>query len=258
MKTAFITGATSGIGLAFATQLSQQGYALVLHGRNQQKLQQLQAELPNVKQVLQADLSQPAQLEKMIAELEQSNLKIDIAINNAGFGLYGDHLTLEQSAIDEMIALNISAVTQLTRHFAAQMKQHGGGHIMNVASTAAYQPQPYMAAYAATKAYVSSFSEALSVELKSDNISVTCFSPGRTDTGFFTFDGQDTSKDSNGTFSKKHRTSPETVASIGLQAMFAGKLREIPMGINKFYVFLNRILPRKAVLAIYTKAMKAI
>ncbi|KIE22079.1 short-chain dehydrogenase [Vibrio sinaloensis] len=257
MKTAFISGATSGIGLEFAKQLSQQGYALLLHGRNQEVLQRLQQELPNVQLTLQADLSDPAQLECMIDQLDRFSHHIDLAINNAGFGLHGEHLLLNQADIQAMLHLNITATTRLSHYFATRMVEQKSGHILNVASTAAYQPQPYLAAYAASKAYVASFTEALKMELKSSNVVVTCLSPGRTDTGFFKFDGSTDQASDEGVFSKKHRANPEAVAKIGLKALFAEKGREIPFWDNKLYVFLNRILSRNSVLNMYFKAMKS-
>lgn len=257
MKTAFISGATSGIGYEFAKQLAGQGYALVLHGRNQDVLAQLEQELPNVKQTLQADLSDPEQLDTLISQLDGLDGKIDVAVNNAGFGLYGDHLSLSEVDINAMIHLNIVATTRLSRYFAQRMVEQKSGHILNVASTAAYQPQPYLAAYAASKAYVANFTEALKMELKSSNVSVTCLSPGRTDTGFFHFEGGEDQASEEGVFSKKYRASPAKVANKGLKALFRGKNREIPFLENKMYVFLNRILSRTSVVNFYYKAMKS-
>lgn len=255
MKTAFITGATSGIGLAFAQLLAKQGYALILHGRNQSKLNELKNSLPNVQLTITADLADRQQITNLITELKGYQKPIDIAINNAGFGLYGRHTDLKAGDVEGMLAVNISALTQLSHYFASSMAQAGGGHILNVASTAAYQPQPYFAAYAASKAYVASFSEALAVELKASGVKLTCLSPGRTDTGFFTFDGVDSGKNSNGTFDLKHRADPSKIAQLGLNAMFKGQFREIPLLENKVYVFLNRLLPRSLMLSIYEKAM---
>lgn len=258
MKTAFITGATSGIGLAMAKQLAMQGYGLILHGRNVQKLAELKAELSNVHFIIAADLSDKAKVEQVIAELDNFKPSIDIAINNAGFGLFGKHSDKLESEIEAMLALNISALTKLSSYFSNRMAAYGSGHILNVASTAAYQPQPYFAAYAATKAYVSSFTEALAVEMKPKGVILTCLSPGRTDTAFFTFDGKDTAKGGKGTFAAKHRASPEVIAQLGLAAMFKGKMREIPMLENKIFVFLNRILPRTTIIKIYQNAMQNI
>ncbi|MEJ2765367.1 SDR family oxidoreductase [Photobacterium sp. MCCC 1A19761] len=258
MKTALITGATSGIGLAFAELLAQQGYGLILHGRNVRKLSELSASLPNVQLTLAADLSCSDEVTVMIEQLEQVKQPIDVAINNAGFGLYGKHTELKESDIAAMLALNVSALTRLSRYFAERMAVQGSGHILNVASTAGYQPQPYFAAYAATKAYVASFTEAMALEMKSSGVSMTCLSPGRTDTGFFTFEGKDDAKSGTGTFSAKHRAHPQEIARLGLKAMFAEKLREIPLFENKFYVFLNRLLPRTTMLSIYERAMKNI
>ncbi len=258
MKTAFISGATSGIGLALAKQLSEQGYSLILHGRNTAMLNQLQTTLSQVTLTIAADLSTPAGLTHLTTQLDSYPHPIDVAINNAGFGLYGEHLSLAEHDIDAMLQLNMISLTKLSRYFAQRMIKQGQGHLMNVASTAAYQPQPYMAAYAASKAYVASLTESLALELKLHKVVVTCLSPGRTDTGFFTFAGEDSAKAGNGTFAGKNRTSPERVAKLGLAALFSGKSREIPLFENKFFVFLNRLLPRNMVLKMYHQAMQNI
>jgi short-subunit dehydrogenase len=258
MKTAFITGATSGIGLAFAKQLSQQGYALILHGRNQSKLDELERTLPNVHLTITADFSNRQHIDQVITNLDDFGNQIHIAINNAGFALYGRHTEHENCEVESMLAVNVSALTKLSRYFSERMAKQGNGHILNVASTAAYQPQPYFAAYAATKAYVASFTEALAVEMKSSGVKITCLSPGRTNTGFYNFGGVDTTKDSSGTFALKHRADPEKIAELGLKSMFKGKLREIPLFENKFFVFLNRVLPRSVMLKIYDNAMQNI
>ncbi|EJT1340421.1 SDR family NAD(P)-dependent oxidoreductase [Vibrio vulnificus] len=255
MKTAFISGSTSGIGLAFAQHLAQQGYALILHGRNQTRLNQLAETLPNVKLTIAADLSHSQPLAHLLQQLEGYPEPIEVAINNAGFGLHGEHLSLAEEAIDNMLALNISTTTKLSRYFANRMTKQGGGHMLNVASTAAYQPQPYMAAYAASKAYVSSFTESLAKEMRAQKVNITCLSPGRTNTGFFHFDGQDAAKFGQGTFAEKHRADPHTIAKLGLNALFNHQVREIPLWENKFYVFLNRLLPRNWVLSLYHRAM---
>lgn len=256
MKTAFISGATSGIGLAFAKQLSAQGYSLILHGRNEAVLAELKQDLPNVALTLQADLSHPEQLRGLLQQLCDYSANIDVAINNAGFGLYGEHLSLNDADIEAMLHLNVTAMTNLTQYFAGRMVRQESGHILNVASTAAYQPQPFLAAYAASKAYVASFSEALAMELKPKNVQVTCLSPGRTDTRFFNFEGSEDKASETGVFSKKFRASPDGVATLALKALFAGKVREIPFLGNKIYVFLNRILPRNKVLNMYYQAMR--
>lgn len=256
MKTAFITGATSGIGYEMAKQLSNKGYQLVVTGRNDEKLKKISNEIPNIVKALAYDLSIESDVKALIHELDYIDLEFDVAINNAGFGLYGKQIELGISAIHKMLNVNIRAVVELTHYFAERMADQGHGHIMNVASTAAYQPQPLMSAYAASKAFVSSFTEGMAIELKGTGVSLTVLSPGRTKTNFFIQDGKDLS--SGGTFSVDKRASAARVASIGLKAMFDKKNREITLFENKFLVFLNRVLPRDWVLKIYTDAMKKI
>ncbi|MDP2571810.1 SDR family oxidoreductase [Vibrio penaeicida] len=256
MKTAFITGATSGIGFEFAKSLSEQGYRLIVHGRNPKKLAELERQIEGVSQTICADLSDPATHAQVIQQLEAYSSPIDVAINNAGYGLYGAHIEHTSAQIQQMVSVNVLALTSLSEYFARRMEKQGKGYLMNVASTAAYQPQPYMAAYAASKAYVASFTEALAVEMKGKGVNITCLSPGRTDTGFFTFDGKDESSSGTGTFAAKYRVSPAKVAQKGLDALFKGRFREIPFLDNKFYVFLNRILSKDGMLKMYSSAMK--
>jgi hypothetical protein len=239
-----ITGASGGIGYDLALLAAADGKNLVIVARSADKLSQL-AEIirRNTKSdviSVDVDLSEEAGVNKLISEITAKNIQIDTLINNAGFGDFGDFAKADLAKNMEMIRLNISALTQLT-HFAMQgMIKSGKGRIMNVASTAAFMPGPGMAVYYASKAYVLSFSEALTRELKGNGITVTTLCPGPTDTGFAITAGLGKSL--------MHRMLlPQTsiqVAKAGYKAMLKGKAIEIPGFMNKLSTMTPRFTPR--------------
>ncbi len=188
MKTALITGASGGIGKEFAQILAEEGCNLVLLARNEQKLKHLSSDLERKYKikvtVLVQDLSEQNAPAKVYAEIKDRNLFIDTLINNAGFGDFGSFIDEDLKVVTDMINLNISALTEMTALFLKDMKKKKQGHILNIASTAAFQPLPGFAVYAATKAYVLHFSEALSYELRNTGITVSALCPGPTSTGF--------------------------------------------------------------------------
>ena len=189
MNTTLITGASSGIGEAFARKLAARGHNLLLVARSEDKLITLCNELGRVKsisaQYVAMDLSQPAAAKQLFEETQKRELEIDLLINNAGFGSLGDFAELDLARALNMIDLNISALVELTNRFLIPMRERKNGAIINVASTAGFQPVPFMATYAATKAFVLSFSEALHEENRPYGIKVMALCPGVTDTNFF-------------------------------------------------------------------------
>ena len=189
MPTALITGASSGIGAAFAQELARQQYSLVLIARSSAKLEQVAQQLRNQHQVmveiLVQDLIAPDAATKVFEAVSHKNLTIDLLINNAGFGDFGLFSESSRTRQLEMIQLNVLALVDLTHQFLPLMKQRGCGSIINVSSLAAFRPLPYLSIYAATKAFVLSFSESLWAENKEDGIRVLALCPGRTDTEFF-------------------------------------------------------------------------
>ena len=242
-----ITGASGGIGLNLAEQAAADGKNLILVARSVDKLEKIAASLAEKfhieVQIFDTDLSVEEDVTKLINELVVKQLDIDVLINNAGFGDFGDFAEADLSKNLEMIRLNISALTHLT-HFALQaMKKSGKGRIMNVASTASFMPGPGMAVYYASKAYVLSFTEALVRELKNKNITVTTLCPGPTDTGFALTSGLGKSL--------MHRMLPpatsEAVAIAGYKAMMNGKSLVIPGLMNKMSAMTPRFLPRSIV-----------
>jgi short-subunit dehydrogenase len=186
--------------------------------------------------VVPADLSQPGAAERMVEALESKNIAVGTLVNNAGFGLWGPFIELDANKQSEMIRLNIAALTELTRLLAPAMVKRGKGKILNIASTAAFQPGPFMAVYFATKAYVLSFSMALREELKGSGVSVTCLCPGSTATRFAETSSMDESKFYN---LLKPMSSME-VAEIGYRALQRGEDYRVAGWINRCQVFLTR------------------
>ena len=242
-----ITGASGGIGHDLALLAAADGKNLVLVARSAEKLNRLAETIrKNHKSevlVLDFDLSTEEGVKKLLADISVKNIQIETLINNAGFGDFGDFSKADLGKNLEMIRLNISALTQLS-HFALQgMTQAGKGKIMNVASTAAFMPGPGMAVYYASKAYVLSFSEALTRELKGSGITVTTLCPGPTDTDFAAAAGLGKSL--------MHRMLPPQtsmqVAKAGYKAMMQGKAIEIPGFMNKLSSMTPRFTPRSIV-----------
>src|SRR5215204_577155 len=189
MNTTLITGASSGIGAAFARKLSARGRNVLLVARSEDKLIALCNELGRLTsiraQYLALDLQEPDAAEQLLAETQNRGLEIEMLINNAGFGSMGDFTKLDVHRELAMIQLNIRALVDLTHRFILPMRERRTGTIINVASTAGFQPVPFMATYAATKAFVLSFSEALAEENRKHGIHVMALCPGVTETNFF-------------------------------------------------------------------------
>ena len=182
---ALITGASSGIGAEFATQLADRGVQLVLVARRRERLEELAATVADVGvEVLPADLTDPSQRAQVEARLESDDAPIDLLVNNAGFGAYGPFAGIPIERHTELVELNVLALTRLARAALPGLLERNVGGIINVASTAALQPDPYGAAYGASKAYVRSLSEALYEEVRDSAVHVMALCPGVTSTGF--------------------------------------------------------------------------
>src|SRR5881398_2071290 len=188
-KTALITGASGGIGYELAKLFARDKYNLILVSRSKQKLQQRAEELRKLGSpfvtVHWFDLAELDAPDKLFQRTERGNIQVDILVNNAGYGVRGAFAKTNLDDKLEMMQLNMVALTHLTKLYLPQMISRGQGRIMQVASTAAFQPGPFMAVYYATKAYVLSFSEALYEELRGTGVTVTALCPGATATGFF-------------------------------------------------------------------------
>lgn len=242
-KTVLITGASNGIGYELAKLFARDGYHLVLVARNREKLSELADQMKEQHRtnstVIAKDLAIPGAPREIIAELREKNLSIDILINNAGFGLYGAFADIETSEILSMIQVNITALTELTQLLLPGMKARKSGKILNVASTAAFQPGPLMAVYYATKAYVLSFSEAIGNELQPYGITVSALCPGPTDTGFEKRAKLEQSKLFQGV-----NMDAGTVARIGYEGLFKAEPVVIPGWKNRLLAFSVRFTPR--------------
>lgn len=238
-KLAIVTGGSSGIGLAFAKILARDGYDLLLAARDEASLKQASDELGKKHDItadfVALDLSEDNAAYTLWQKAQGRPL--DVLINNAGFGDYADVASADWSRLEAMIDLNIKTLTRLSQLAAISMKEQGNGHILNVASIAAFFPGAKMATYYATKAYVLSFSEALSVELKGTGVTVTALCPGPTATHF----QEAAHAESVSVFQGKLPTADE-VASYGYKAMLKGKVVAIPGLGNKLQASI--VLPR--------------
>ncbi|MFN2578913.1 MAG: SDR family NAD(P)-dependent oxidoreductase [Pyrinomonadaceae bacterium] len=245
MSTTLITGASSGIGEAFARKLAIEGHDLLLVARSEDKLIALCNELgrsQNIRaQYLAIDLSEHDAPARLLAETVKSNLEIDLLINNAGFGSMGDFASLDLELELKMIELNVRSLVELTHRFLPPMRERKRGSIMNVASTAAFQGVPFMATYAATKAFVLSFSEALWEENRAHGVTVMALCPGVTDTNFF---------EASRMQRPPARTSQtvDQVVDTALRALKRGKSSVVSGWLNLLLVESERILPRSLVL----------
>ncbi len=255
--TALITGASSGIGLELARVHAATGGNLVLVARNKIKLDELKTELENKYKasvfIIVKDLSVVNAGQEIYTELQRENIKIDYLINNAGFGDFGMFLEADWSTVSQMIQVNITALTQLTKLFLPHMLARKNGHIMNVASTAAFLPGPTMAVYFATKAYVLSFSEAVNNEIKNSGVTITALCPGATESGFQFVANMEESSLVKG---KKLPTSKE-VAEYGYHAMHKGKSVAIHGFMNYLMVNSVRFAPRSWVVKLVRKIQKS-
>ena len=253
MLTALITGASSGIGLEFAKVFAANKTNLVLVARSEDKLNQLAIQLRldfgiTVK-VIVADLSQMEQVFQVYNTCKTANIQINYLVNNAGFGSYGFFVESDWKKTEEMIDLNIKSLTLLSRLFGADMVANKAGKILNVASTAAFQPGPTMAVYFATKSYVLFLSEAMSNELKGTGVTVTCLCPGATESGFMVAAAMDNSA----LFKNRKLPTSAAVALFGYKAMMKGKMTVIHGIMNYLIANSIRLAPRSWVLPMVRK-----
>ena len=254
MNTTLITGASSGIGAAFARKLSARGRNVLLVARSEDKLIALCNELGRLTsiraQYVALDLQQPEAAAQLFEETKKRDLEIEMLINNAGYGSMGDFAKLDLDRELEMIQLNVRAVVDVTRRFLGPMRDRKRGTIINVASTAAFQAVPYMATYAATKAFVLSFSEALAEENRSHGVHVMALCPGVTETNFFDASGMD---------QPPMRTiqTPEEVVDAALRGLARQKITVISGWTNWFTIEAERFVPRSVVTKVVARAFRS-
>jgi short-subunit dehydrogenase len=251
-STALITGASAGIGYELAKLLARDGSNLVLVARSGDKLAQLAAELEKAYQiratVVAADLALAAGPDEVYAATQKAGIEVDILINNAGFGQFGFYVETDLQEELRQIQLNIASLTHLTKLYVRPMVARKRGRILNVASTAAFQPGPLMAVYYATKAYVLSFSGALSNELQGTGVTVTCLCPGPTATEFHKRAAMDLSNMRKAPF-----MDAKPVAEVGYRAMLKGKPTVIAGTMNWLVAQSTRFAPRAWTAAVARK-----
>jgi short-subunit dehydrogenase len=245
-ETALITGASSGIGLELARLFAADRSNLILVARNEGKLQQLAAELRQqygvAVSVLGKDLADPTAVEAIFEELTAQGITVDVVVNNAGFGLVGAVAELPLQRQLDMVQVNVAALTHLSRLFLPGMIERRRGGILNVGSTAGFQPGPRMAVYYASKAYVLSFTEALAEELVGTDVKITCLAPGPTVTGFAAASGMDKTL-----LFRLRPMDAKTVARQGYRGFRRGKVIVVPGLANKLLAFSVRFAPRSFV-----------
>ena len=241
--TALVTGASAGVGREFARLLASKGYDLVITARRRDRLSELSEDLQNRYGAgvleISGDLADPKTPERLCHELHEAGQAIDLLVNNAGFGGVGRFESLDQIRQREMIDVNVTALTRLAGLLLPGMKSRASGGIINVASTAAFQAGPFMAVYYASKAYVLSFSEALSEECRGTGVTVTCLCPGVTATEFFDVAGFE-----GVPLYRVDMMDAARVARSGYDGWRAGRAIVLPGVRNRLLVLGSRLLPR--------------
>lgn len=251
-KWALVTGASAGIGWALSEQLAAGGANLVLIARRADRLQKLAAELTAKHgidaEVFAVDLTRPEAPAAIHAFTEGKRMEIDLLINNAGFGAFGYTHEIEESRLTDMVYVNCGAVVQLTRTYLPRMVERRSGDILIVASTAAFQPVPFIAAYAATKAFDLIFAEGLAEEVRRFGVRVCALCPGSTNTEF-----QQVAHQPDRAF--RYAEAADKVARVGLEGLAQGKSSVISGNRNRWMVFGERFAPRAFIAKMAAKVM---
>ncbi|WP_438013906.1 SDR family oxidoreductase [Sorangium sp. So ce315] len=234
-KTALVTGASMGIGEAFARELSRRGATVILTARSEAKLAALASELGDA-HVIAADLAAPGAAQRLFDAVTAKGLEVDVLVNNAGFGVHGAFGDIALATQREQVDLNVGALVELTHLFMPVIERRRGG-VIQVASTGAFVSIPYFAVYAATKAFVLSFSEALWAEYRPRGVRVLALCPGATETAFFQRSGDVPMAD--------RRARPEDVVRLGLAAFAAGRATAVHGAVNGVMTFVPRLLGRE-------------
>jgi short-subunit dehydrogenase len=242
---ALVTGASSGIGEAFARKLAERGYRVALVARSEDKLRALADEIGGEAEVLPCDLADAAARDRLIEDVERRGLTVEVLVNNAGFGVYKDFAESDHDREIQQARINVEAVVDLTHRLLPAMVERGRGAVINTASTAAFQPIPGNAGYAAAKAYVLALSEALHEETRKTGVTVTALCPGPVHSGF-----QDASEahDFAKTLPKPMWRDPDTVAEAALKGADRGKRLVVPGAPNRVSGFMARMSPRPVLL----------
>ena len=242
--TALITGASSGIGMSMARMLAEDGWNLIVIGRNVASMNALRDEVVSKNDVdvlvIEKDLSKVGASEEIYEEVSSAGLQVDFLINCAGLGDFGKFIESDPKKQERQILVNDLALTTMTRLFVPDMVARGSGRVLNVASIASFQPGPLMSVYYGSKAYVLNFTEAIAVELKGTGVKVSVVCPGPVDTPFLELAGQT----GQNMFKKSACTTPDKVARYGLKKAFKGKVVIVVGFSSKMLMFFERFLPR--------------
>ena len=255
-KTALVTGASSGLGVDFATILAERGCNLILVARREERLRTLAGELASrhgvQAQVIALSLSSLGAAQVLYDRIRALDLSVDVLINNAGFGIYGPFAEIPWEREEEMLLRDVVAPVHLTKLFVRDMLARRFGYVLQVSSIGAYQPSPTYATYSAAKAFLLSFGEALSYELRSTNVKVCVLSPGVTETEFLDVAGQRRSL-----YQRLSIMPSRPVAEIGINAMLSGKPSKVAGAMNALAVWSLRLMPRRLQAAMASVAMQA-
>src|SRR5450432_1948001 len=248
-KTALITGASAGLGLELAQLFAADKHDVVLVARRKDQLEALATRLATergvVARVISADLADPGAPQRIVDELKRRNIEIEFLVNNAGFGTTGPFVERDLLRELAMVQVNVTSLVHLTGLLLPPMLARKSGRILNLGSTAGFQPGPFMSVYYATKAFVNSFTEALAYELRGTGVSATVSCPGATATEFGRIAGNDRSP-----LFKMGAMSAAEVAAHAYKSMMSGKVVAIPGARNKFLIQGQRLMPRGAVRAV--------
>lgn len=248
-KTILITGASGGIGAAMAREAAAPSVTLLLTARSEDKLHTLADEVRERgadADVFPQDLSRPGAADTLYERITEAGYTVDVLINNAGFGKMGPFEAYESETYEQMVTLNVTNLVTLTRRCLPDMLEKEEGGILNIASTAAYQPLPHFAVYSATKSFVLNFSQALYGEYKDRGVTVSCLSPGTTDTNF--------AERANSSAFVPKGESPEKVARSGLDALLRRKRAKVSGLSNAISAVVGRLAPRGGVIAVMRRA----
>jgi len=255
-KWALVTGTSSGMGADFARILASMGCNLVITARRQERLkalkEELSAEYGILVKVLPMDLSLSESPQQLYDQLKAEGVVIDVLVNNAGFGIYGEFLDIDWKHTQQMLQLNMITLAHLTWLFAQDMVSRNFGYILQVASNGAYQPSPLYAAYSASKSFVLSLSEALNYELRGTNVKCTALSPGITVTEFHRVAGQK----EGSLYYRLTKMDSMTVAQIGIKALLAGRPSLVPGWMISVMAWSSQRMPRRMATSMAAWLMK--
>ncbi len=253
-RTALVTGGSKGIGYHIARYLARKGASIVLVARGAEELeraaQEIGAECGVPTSYIVADLSTQEGVSALIDTVRSRDITVDVLVNNAGFGIYDDYEKIDADAEANMVGVNVTALTRLTREFVPGMVARRWGGVINISSILGYAGSPYMSTYGATKAYVLSFSYGLRAEVKPYGVTVACVTPGSTETNFHSRSGRSSSAQPFSMTAKK-------VGALAVKGLITGKALVVPGFGNKALAFFTRFLPRGAAASISAKILKA-